>query len=54
MATEKTVKAVVLRDYWPTENEEERVRAGTIQDVSKDAMIEGLQAGFLAKAPDEA
>lgn len=53
MATEKDkdiVKAMVLRDFWPTDNEEDRVRAGSIIEVTKDQMIDGLERGVLARA----
>lgn len=52
MTKETTVKAVVLLDFWPTENEEERVRAGTVIEVTKDALIDGMEKGILARAKD--
>ena len=45
-----TVAAEVLRDYWPTENDADRVRAGAIVQVTKDALIEGMEKGILRKA----
>jgi hypothetical protein len=45
----ETVKAVVMRDFWPTDRDEDRVRAGRIIDVSKDQLIDGLTSGVLAK-----
>lgn len=50
---EKKMKARVLRDFWPTENEEDRVRAGTIVEVDADALIEGLENGILERVKDE-
>jgi hypothetical protein len=44
---EPTVKALVLRDFWPTEDN--RVRAGTIIDVTKDELILGLERATLAR-----
>lgn len=45
-----TVAAEVLRDYWPTDSDDDRVRAGTIVQVTKDALIAGLEAGVLKRA----
>lgn len=45
-----TVAAEVLRDYWPTDRDEDRVRAGTVVQVTKDALIAGLEAGVLKRA----
>ena len=47
---EETLQAMVLRDFWPTDNEEDRVRAGSIIEVTKDQMIDGLERGVLARA----
>lgn len=60
MAEKKTVeaapivRALVKRDYWPTDKDEDRVRAGTIVEVSVDALIDGMEKGILARAPAEA
>jgi hypothetical protein len=48
----KLVKARVLRDFWPTENDEDRVRAGQVVEVTKDALIEGLEAGVLERVKE--
>lgn len=45
--TEKTVAAVVVRDFWDETGE--RVREGTIIDVSPMALVEGMEAGTLAR-----
>lgn len=50
---EKKMKARVLRDFWPTENEEDRVRAGAIVEVDAEAMIQGLESGILERVKDE-
>lgn len=50
MAKEETVKAVVLRDFWPTDNEMDRVRAGSVIEVTKDELIDGLEKGVLERA----
>lgn len=47
---EATIKAVVLRDFWPTDKQEDRVRAGTIVEVTAEAMIDGMEKGLLARA----
>ena len=44
-----TVAAEVLRDYWPTGEDLDRVRAGTIVQVTKDALIDGMEKGILRK-----
>ena len=49
MADKETVSARVIRDYWPTENETDRVRAGAIVEVSKDALIDGMEKGVLER-----
>ncbi len=50
MTKSDTIKAKVLRDYWPTEHEIDRVRAGSVIDVTKDEMIDGLEKGILVRA----
>ena len=45
-----TVAAEVLRDYWLSEGDEGRVRAGSVVHVTKDELIAGLEAGVLKKA----
>lgn len=48
-APEGMIKAVVMRDFWPDDKEENRVRAKAIIDVTKDQLIDGLTTGVLAK-----
>lgn len=52
MATEKLVKARVLRDFWPTDNDEDRVRAGSIVDVSMETLVDGMEKGVLERVKD--
>lgn len=52
MSKEETVKARVLRDFWPSADQTERVRAGTIVDVTKDALIDGLEKGVLERVKE--
>lgn len=47
------IRALVKRDYWPTDKDEDRVRAGTVVEVSVDALIDGMEKGILARAPAE-
>jgi hypothetical protein len=53
MASEKTVQARVLRDFWPTENELDRVKAGAVVDVSMETLIDGMEKGILERVKDE-
>ena len=48
---EKTVKCVVLRDFWPEENR--RVHAGTIVEVDMEAAMKGMEDGLLARVKAE-
>lgn len=43
------VMCEVLRDYWPTENEIDRVRKGTIVEVTPDEAMDGMEAGLLKR-----
>lgn len=54
MAKEPTelVKALVLRDFWPTDNEQDRVRAGAVVEVTKDQLIEGMENGIYERVRD--
>jgi hypothetical protein len=52
MATETTVKAVILRDFW--DDKGERHPAGEVLDVTKDVLIDGLEKNILARVKDEA
>lgn len=54
----KTVTMRVERDYWPTDEDKEngwpdmdrnRVRAGTLIDVSAEVAMDGMEAGFLSR-----
>ena len=47
---DETVLAVILRDYWDAD--EARHCAGEIVEVSKDALIDGMEKGILARAPE--
>lgn len=47
---EKTIKCLVLRDYWNDDGE--RVRAGTVVDLSADAAIDGVESGALSRVKD--
>lgn len=53
MAQDKKVKAVVMRDYWPTDKDEDRVRAGTVIEVDTDTLLDGMEKGILSRAPKE-
>lgn len=50
---DKTMKARVLRDYWPTDKETDRVRAGTVIEVSVETMMDGMEKGILERVKDE-
>ena len=52
MADEKKVKAKVLRDFWPTENDVDRVRAGTVIDVTTETLIDGMEKGILERVKE--
>ena len=45
----KKMKAVVLRDFWPTENQLDRVRKGQVIEVTAEEMIDGLEAKSLER-----
>lgn len=49
MAEKDTVKAVIKRAYW--DDKGERHNEGTIIDVTRDALIAGMETGILAPAP---
>lgn len=49
MAKDETVKARVLRDFWPTDEQEKRVRSGAVVEVTKDALIDGMEKGILER-----
>lgn len=50
---EKKVQARVLRDFWPTDKDEDRVFAGTVIDVSMETLIDGMEKGILERVKDE-
>ena len=49
MADDKKMKARVLRDFWPTGDEPDRVRAGAIIEVSTETLIDGMEKGILER-----
>lgn len=49
MAEEKKVMARVLRDFWPTDKDVDRVRAGTAVEVTMEALIDGMEKGVLER-----
>lgn len=50
---EKMTKVRILRDFWPTENEADRVRAGTITEVDMETLVDGLEKGILERVKDD-
>ena len=50
---EKMVKVRILRDFWPTENEADRVRAGAEMEVTMETLVDGLEKGILERVKDE-
>lgn len=48
----ETVRAIVVRDFWP--DADQRVNAGTIIEVTKDELIDGMEKGLLARAVADA
>lgn len=48
----KTVKCRVLRDYWPTENQMDRVRKGDIIEATLEQALDGVEAGNLERVKD--
>lgn len=56
MNNPKPVKApekrpfMVMRDYWPTDDQRDRVPKGTIIELTAENAIDGIQAGALTKA----
>lgn len=43
------VLCIVQRDYWPTEDENDRVRKGTVVEVTPDEAMDGLESGLLQR-----
>lgn len=50
---DKTIAARVLRDYWPTEDQNDRVRKGAIIEVTAEQMIDGMEIGTLERVKDD-
>lgn len=48
----KLIAARVLRDYWPTESQKDRVRKGTVVEVTAEDMIDGMENGTLERVKD--
>ena len=46
---EGMVRVVVLRDFWPTDDDADRVRAGAVIDVTADEAMDGLESGTMAR-----
>lgn len=44
----KMMPFVVLRDYWPTEDE--RVRKGTVVEMAAEDALGGIESGALRRA----
>lgn len=48
-AAEGMVRVVVLRDYWPTANDLDRVRQGSLIEVTPDEAMDGIEAGTMKR-----
>ena len=48
-AKSNLVTCEVLRGYWPTENQEDRVRKGDIIEVTPEQAMDGLESGMLKR-----
>ncbi len=46
---EKTIAAEVLKDYWPTDNQQDRIRKGQIVEVTAERLIEGMENNTLKR-----
>lgn len=46
------MKARVLRDFWPTDNEMDRIRAGAIIEVDTETMLDGMERGVLERVKE--
>lgn len=40
----------VLRDYWPTDDDQDRVRAGTMIELTADEALDLIASGAIEKA----
>jgi len=47
--TEGTIRCLVMRDFWPTDAEEDRVRAGTMIEVTAEEALDGIESGTLSR-----
>ena len=45
--------AKVLRDFWPTGDQEDRVRKGQVIEVTPEELIAGLELNTLARVKPE-
>jgi len=43
------VLCMVKRDYWPTDDDNDRVRKGTIVEVTADEAMDGMENGLLQR-----
>lgn len=50
---EKMTKVRVLRDFWPTDRDEDRVRAGAEMEVTMETLVDGLEKGILERVKDD-
>lgn len=41
---------IVMRDFWPTDSQEDRVRKGTVVEMDPAEAIEGIEKGALKRA----
>lgn len=48
---EKKVTCKILRDFWP--KDDDRVRAGTIVEMSVDDAMDGMEKGLVERVKDE-
>lgn len=50
--TEGMVRCTVLRDFWPTEEDKDRVRAGSMIEVPAEEAMDGVESGMLSRVRD--
>jgi len=50
---DKKIKARVMRDFWPTGDDIDRVRAGTVIEVTTETLIDGMEKGILQRVKEE-
>lgn len=46
---ERTLPFEVMRDYWPTDRQEDRVRKGTIVEMTAAEALDAVSSGALRK-----